>query len=85
MQLPSGIPNHLYAFPEQYGATKKGIPLSESDLIEVAELSHLGSPMHYLSQEDHDQLHELLPEPEKIECKDLVPAFKFLRGSAAPV
>lgn len=83
LQLPSGIPNHLYAFPEQYGATEKGIPLSESDLIEVAELSDLGSPMHYLSQEDHVQLHALLPEPNKIECKDLVAAFKYLRGSDA--
>ena len=83
MHLPHGIPNHLYAFPEQCGATEKGISLSESDLVEVAELSGLGSRLKYLSQEDHSQLFQVLPTLEQVECKDLVAAFKLLKRSQA--
>ena len=27
LELPSGVPNHLFSFPERYGAEKMGIPL----------------------------------------------------------
>ena len=83
LQLPHGIPNHLYSFPKEYGATEKSISLSESDLVEVAELSGLGFPLKYLSQEDHYQLFQVLPTPEHVECKDLVGTFKFLKRSQA--
>jgi len=81
LQLPAGIPNHLYAFPEQYGAMEKGIPLSEADLVEVAELSGLASSLQYLTVEDQFELCQILPEPEKVCCKDLIAAFKFLKNS----
>ena len=85
LQLPSGIPNHLYAFPEQYGAMEKGIPLSEADLVEVADLSGLGSTLQYLTVQDQLELCQILPEPEKVCCKDLAAAFKFLKNSEVTV
>ena len=29
LEIPTGIPNHMFSFPENYGATNKGICLSE--------------------------------------------------------
>ena len=26
LELPNGVPNHMFSFPEQYGGTQKGIP-----------------------------------------------------------
>ena len=39
-ELPDGIPEHIYNFPQHYGATKCGIPVSDEDLEEVAQLSN---------------------------------------------
>ena len=42
LELPTEVPNHLFSFPEKYGAERMGIPLQYEQLKEVAELS--GSP-----------------------------------------
>ena len=64
---------------------EKGIPLSEADLVEVADLSGLGSTLQYLTVQDQLELCQILPEPEKVCCKDLAAAFKFLKNSEVTV
>ena len=71
-------------FPEQYGAEQKGIPLSEEEIIDVAEEADIGhSPMAYISDNDHDELCNILEDPEKVLCKDLVSNYRLLKQSQA--
>ena len=37
-ELPTGVPEHIYICPEQYGGEKCGIPVTDQQLQEVAEL-----------------------------------------------
>ena len=39
LEIPAGIPDHIFSFPEQYGGTNMGIPLSKEELREVADVS----------------------------------------------
>ena len=36
-----GIPEHIYSFPENYGGEKCGLPITEEQMQEVAELSNV--------------------------------------------
>ena len=38
-ELPTGVAEHIYAFQEQHGGKKCGIPVTEEQLQEVAEFS----------------------------------------------
>ena len=37
--LPTGVPHHMFSFPESYGATNKGLHITTAKLKEVAEVS----------------------------------------------
>ena len=51
LEIPTGIPNHMFSFPENYGATNKGICLSEEDINEVADVSGvIATRMHALKK-----------------------------------
>ena len=39
LEIPTDIPNHMFSFPKNYGATNKGICLSEEDIREVADVA----------------------------------------------
>ena len=39
--LPTGVPNHMFSFPESYGGQNLGIPITSDQLKEVAEVSGL--------------------------------------------
>eukprot|EP00795_Rhopilema_esculentum_P011687 gene11687-4_t len=41
LQLPTGIPDHMYAFPEHYGGENKGFVVAENDLIDAADYAEL--------------------------------------------
>ena len=41
VNLPNGIPDHVFSFPESYGGTKDGFQISADLLREVAEVSEV--------------------------------------------
>ncbi len=72
----------MYVFPEKYGGREMGNKVSRNDILEVAELAGIGdSPLDYLSIDKRNELTILMLHPNKIECKDLVEAYKFLKYS----
>ncbi|XP_028416829.1 uncharacterized protein LOC114541037 [Dendronephthya gigantea] len=82
LEIPTGIPNHMFSFPENYGATNEGIHLSEEDIREVAEVSGvMNAQCSYTCIEEHarQQCAELIPNPEKIEAKNAIEAYRFLK------
>lgn len=41
IELPTGVPDHMFAFPEQYGGVQFGMHIEKNHLKEVAELSEV--------------------------------------------
>ena len=41
LELPNGVPNHMFSFPEQYGETQNGISVTNEFLQEVSTQSGL--------------------------------------------
>ena len=39
LEIPAGVPDHMFSFLEQYRGTNMGIPLSKDELREVADVS----------------------------------------------
>ena len=40
LELPNGVPNHMFSFPEQYRGTQKGIPITTEFLQKVSTNRH---------------------------------------------
>lgn len=70
-QLPKGIPNHVYHFPEKYGAEDCGWQVSEESLNEVAELSGvLQEGSDFLPQDVRAECERIIPEVHKVQPRD---------------
>ena len=79
--LPSGVPNHIFNFPEKYNAEDKHIPVTENSLLEVSALAKLDeSPLHYINEEDREAFSNHLAHPQDILCKDLVDSYTYLKS-----
>lgn len=81
LELPTGIPDHMFSFPEKYGAEIKHINITHDSLIEVGSLAGLeNAPSHYISEDELETFDEILPNPQNLECKDLADAFIFIKS-----
>ena len=79
-ELPDGIPEHIYNFPEHYGATKCGTPISDQDLEEVAELSNiLENTNDYLDVEFRRHCERVFPDVNDVTASEAANAFCFLK------
>ena len=81
LEIPAGVPDHMFSFPEQYGGTNLKIPLGKDELIEVAELSGVmdGDVFDFIEARVRIECQQLISNPERIESKDAVEAFRFLK------
>ena len=66
LNLPTGIPDHMFSFPESYGRTKDGFQVSVDLLTEVAEVSVvLQENQDFLDVPLSTRLRDLIPHPEE--------------------
>lgn len=80
-ELPTGVPEHIYHFPEQYGAEKCGINLTEEQLLEVAELSDvLEENDDYLKPAVRRECERHLPDTDDIEPEEAKDAYLYLKS-----
>ena len=80
LALPTGIPNHMYSFPENYSAIKGGFSLKREDIREVAELSGiLEAPVDYLDAELREDFEFIICSES--ESENVAHAFEFLKTS----
>jgi hypothetical protein len=79
-ELSDGIPEHIYHFPQHYGATKCGTPVSDEELEEVAQLSNvLENTNEYLPAEIREQCDRILPDVHEVLPNEASNAFLFLK------
>ncbi|CAB3987262.1 Hypothetical predicted protein [Paramuricea clavata] len=80
-QLPKGVPNHLYSFPEQYEARDYGLPVSKEALDEVAEISGvLDAHDDYLPVDVREQCEAIIPEICEVKSKNAAETYLFLKA-----
>ncbi|XP_028404817.1 uncharacterized protein LOC114527386 [Dendronephthya gigantea] len=79
-RMPKGIPNHLYAFPEEYGAEQCGFPVSKEALDEVAELSGVMTVGDdFLTPNVRAECERIIPEINAVKPNDTTTAYLFLK------
>ena len=79
--LPTGVPNHMFSFPENYGGQNLGIPVSNDQLKEVAELSgllELTSPDN-ISTQVRRECKRLIDNPSELDPHQAKTAYLFLK------
>ena len=78
-ELPTGVPEHIYHCPEQYGGEKCGVPLTEEDLFDVASHSEvLIDTDDYLEADFCQECERHIPNPDDIKAADTADAYLFL-------
>ena len=88
LEIPAAVPDHIFSFPEQYGGTNMRIPLSNDQLREVAEVSGVMDEdvLDFIDPRVKRECLQLLPKPEKVESKNAIEAFRFLkRNITSPI
>ena len=81
-ELPAGVPEHIFHFPEQYGGEQCGIHITEEQLLEVAELSDVFEDNDdYLNPDVCKECERHLPNVDEIEPKDPKDAYLYLKSN----
>ncbi|XP_028394391.1 uncharacterized protein LOC114518567 [Dendronephthya gigantea] len=81
-QLPKGIPNHLYSFPQQYGAEDCGLPVTHQALDEVAEISGvMDVGDDFLSHSVRRECERVIPNIENVKAIDAADTYLFLKAN----
>ena len=82
--LPTGIPNHIYRNPEEYGAEDCGTHLSESFLEELEEATGVTDDDHdFLTPTERLICETLLPDPSSLKPYDAADAYIRLKNDPA--
>lgn len=81
-ELPAGVPEHIYHFPEKYGGEQCGFPITKEQLLEVAEASGICECIvDFLTPEIRQECELHLPNIEEIEPADAKDAYLHLKSS----
>ncbi|XP_046855091.1 uncharacterized protein LOC124448125 [Xenia sp. Carnegie-2017] len=80
-ELPAGIPEHIFHFPEKYGGEQCGIDITEEQLLEVSELSNvLEDNDDYLRPAVREERKKHLPQIHEINPNDAKEAYLYLKS-----
>ena len=81
MELPTGIPDHVFSFPETYGGSNMGLNLKKGQIEDVAEVSGLLNvdTDDFIDSRVKTDCQLLIPNPTNIESKNIIEAFRFLK------
>ena len=82
--LPTGIPNHMFEFPETYGGRNKGTAISEELLQEIATVSGVLKAdlddLQYMDAALKRECQHHLPDPAVIiSSNEAIEAYRFLK------
>ena len=81
-ELPTGIPEHIYHFPENYGGVKCGIRVSEDDLEQVAKLSNIfDNTDDYLQPEFRQKCQDIIPDVTEVQPSEAANAFLYIKAN----
>ena len=83
VELPTAVPERMFCYPKQYGGKNMGVMLSKDQLTEVAEVSGVtdadGDVFDFMDPIVKFKCTQLLSSPEKVESRNAIAAFRFLK------
>ncbi|PFX34097.1 hypothetical protein AWC38_SpisGene926 [Stylophora pistillata] len=81
LEIPARAPDHIFSFLGYYGGSNMGIPLHKDELREVADLLAVmdGDVFDFIDPRVKRECLQLLSNPEKVESKDAIEAFRLLK------
>ena len=83
LELPTGIPEHMFSFPEYYQGTKEGVGIPAQYLEEVAQLSGTMDAdienRGFIEEGLRQNCESFLPNPAEISAKDAIEGYQFLK------
>lgn len=79
--LPTGVPNHMFSFPENYGGQNLGIPVTVDQVKEVAELSGLLeiTSSDNISTQVRSECKRLIDNPSQLNPNQAKTAYLFVK------
>lgn len=81
-ELPTGVPEHIYTCPNQYGGEKCGHVITEEQLREVAEFSGvLDNTDDFLDDTFRQECQRHIPDTDDIKPAQASNAYLFLRDN----
>ena len=79
-ELPVGVPEHIYNFPESYGGENCGLPVTEEQLREVAELSNvLEGTDDFLSTSFRQECERHIEHVDAVKPSEAAMAYLYLK------
>jgi len=79
IELPTGVPDHIFAFPTRYGGKQCGIIIPGDILADVAELSGvLDASINVCDEELYKKCMQIMPSPKRVKASELVEAWAKL-------
>lgn len=80
--LQTGVPEHIYHYPQHYGGEKCGLPVTEEQLQEVAELSGvLEGTDDYLEAGFRRECERHIPDTSDVEPAQAANAYLYLKAN----
>ena len=84
LQLPNGVPTHMFYFPEQYGGTQNGIQVTSEMLQEaftqsVLSIDNGSTAFNFMDEEFLRNCEHFLPDPIEIPSNEKIEAHSFLK------
>jgi hypothetical protein len=81
-ELPVGVPEHIYNFPEKYGGEKCGLAVTEEQLQEVAELSNvLEGTDDFLSNSFRQECKRHIENIDDVKPSEAAMAYLYLKAN----
>ena len=81
-ELPDGVPEHIYMYPQNYGGEKCGLSVTEEQLQEAAELSGvLEGTRDYLEARFRNECERHIPDTNDVEPAQAANAYLFLKAN----
>lgn len=86
LELPTGIPAHMFDFPEKYQGTHMGMAVRDGQLEQVAEFSGvLNAPMQFLDDAIKHFCEDKIANVEELQSKDAINVYRMLKNTYSNV
>ena len=80
-ELPTGVPEHIYTFPEQHGGESCGIPISDELINEVKEefSDNFEYRSDYVTREERQSFEQII-STDDVKSSEAADAYKYLKS-----
>ena len=79
VNLPTGVPNHIYSFPQKYGLHEFGFDVTDQEIDEAFAAADLEVKDDFIGPEHRQMCEKIFLDPSLIEAASFKEAYIFLK------